>query len=76
MREWGNPGDPLAILLHGGGQIHHACGGTDRLLGEVGYFAAAFDARGHGDSDWRPEGDYGQDPSIRDLKCTVAALGG
>lgn len=68
----GNPGDPLVFLLHGGGQTRHACGAVGRLLGEAGYFAVAFDAQRHGDSDWSPEGDYSQDASARELKCIVA----
>ena len=36
----------------------------------------AFDARGHGDSDWAPDGLYGQDVMVEDLKCVIAALGG
>jgi pimeloyl-ACP methyl ester carboxylesterase len=73
---WGNPAGPLVILLHGGGQTRHAWGGTGKLLGEAGYCAVAFDARGHGDSDWSPAGDYSQNALVDDLKYIVAALGG
>ncbi|MGQ7937619.1 alpha/beta fold hydrolase [Paraburkholderia sp. D1E] len=73
---WGHPDGPLVILLHGGGQTRHAWGGTGELLGKTGYFAVAYDARGHGDSDWCPDGDYSQDALVRDLQCVVAALGG
>jgi pimeloyl-ACP methyl ester carboxylesterase len=73
---WGHPDGPLVVLLHGGGQTRHAWGGTGELLGKTGYFALAYDARGHGDSDWSPDGDYSQDALVRDLKCVVAALGG
>ncbi|OFW07738.1 MAG: hypothetical protein A3G20_00030, partial [Acidobacteria bacterium RIFCSPLOWO2_12_FULL_59_11] len=44
-------------------------------LGAAGYHAVAFDARGHGDSDWASDGLYGQDAMVEDLKCVVAALG-
>jgi non-heme chloroperoxidase len=44
-------------------------------LGAAGYHAVAFDARGHGDSDWAPDGRYGQDVMVEDLKCVIAALG-
>lgn len=72
---WGNPGGPLVLLQHGGGQTRHAWKGTGETLGAAGYFVVAFDARGHGDSDWAPDGDYGQDVMVRDLECVVAALG-
>ena len=72
---WGNPDGPLVLLQHGGGQTRHAWKGTGQLLGEVGYYAVAFDARGHGDSDWAPDGVYSQDVMVRDLECVIAALG-
>lgn len=72
---WGNPDGPLVILQHGGGQTRHAWKGAGELLGGAGYHAIAFDARGHGDSDWAPDGQYGQDIMVEDLKCVVAALG-
>jgi pimeloyl-ACP methyl ester carboxylesterase len=73
---WGDPRGPLVLLQHGGGQTRHAWKGAGETLGAAGYFAVAFDARGHGDSDWAPDGDYGQDWMVQDLECVVAALGG
>ncbi len=72
---WGNPDGPLVLLQHGGGQTRHAWKGTGQLLGSAGYYAIAFDARGHGDSDWAPDGLYSQDVMVRDLECLVAQLG-
>ncbi|CAM3503777.1 alpha/beta hydrolase [Polaromonas hydrogenivorans] len=72
---WGNPDGPLVVLQHGGGQTRHAWKGTGEALGAAGYYAVAFDARGHGDSDWAPDGLYGQDAMVQDLKCVIAALG-
>lgn len=72
---WGNPCGPLVLLQHGGGQTRHAWKGTGEVLGAAGYFVVAFDARGHGDSDWAPDGVYGQDVMVEDLKCILAALG-
>jgi non-heme chloroperoxidase len=73
---WGDPRGPLVLLQHGGGQTRHAWKGAGELLGAAGYWAIAFDARGHGDSDWAPDGLYGQDVMVEDLKRVVAALGG
>jgi pimeloyl-ACP methyl ester carboxylesterase len=72
---WGDPSGPLVLLQHGGGQTRHAWKGAGELLGKAGYHVVAFDARGHGDSDWAPDGLYGQNAMVEDLKCVVAALG-
>ena len=73
---WGDPTGPLVLLQHGGGQTRHAWKGAGEKLGTEGYHAVAFDARGHGDSDWAPDGLYGQDVMVEDLERVVAALGG
>ncbi len=72
---WGNPDGPLIVLQHGGGQTRHAWKDVGETLGKVGYHAIAIDARGHGDSDWAPDGVYGQDIMVEDLICVLAALG-
>ncbi|WP_454690460.1 alpha/beta fold hydrolase [Achromobacter aloeverae] len=72
---WGDPQGPLVILQHGGGQTRHAWKGTGQALGDAGYHAVAFDARGHGDSDWAQDGAYGQDAMVQDLRHVVHALG-
>jgi len=45
------------------------------VLGDAGYHAVAFDARGHGDSDWASDGCYSQDILVQDLQCVLDALG-
>lgn len=72
---WGDPSGPLVLLQHGGGQTRHAWKGAGETLGAAGYHAVAFDARGHGDSDWAPDGNYAQDLMVHDLECVIAALG-
>ncbi len=72
---WGDPEGPLVLLQHGGGQTRHAWKKAGQALGEAGYHAVAFDARGHGDSDWSPDGTYGQDIMVEDLLCLLDALG-
>jgi pimeloyl-ACP methyl ester carboxylesterase len=73
---WGDPDGPLVLLQHGGGQTRHAWKGAGETLGAAGYYAIAFDARGHGDSDWAPDGMYGQDVMVADLQHLIADLGG
>src|SRR5215211_8023840 len=53
--EWGDPGARLVILQHGGGQTRHAWKGAGQRLAAAGYHAIAFDASGHGDSEWAPD---------------------
>jgi pimeloyl-ACP methyl ester carboxylesterase len=72
---WGNSFGPLVILQHGGGQTRHAWRGTGEMLGKAGYHVVAIDARGHGDSDWAPDGVYGQDSMVDDLVAVIGALG-
>lgn len=72
---WGDPNGPLVILQHGGGQTRHAWKGAGETLGAAGYHAVALDARGHGDSSWAPDGEYGQDIMVQDLRRVVEQLG-
>jgi len=71
---WGDPNGPLVVLQHGGGQTRHAWKGAGETLGQAGYLAVAFDARGHGDSGWAPPDDYTPDHMVEDLRCVVRAL--
>jgi len=73
---WGPAEGPLVLLQHGGGQTRHAWKSAGEALGRAGYRAIAFDARGHGDSDWAPDGVYGQDAMVEDLKRLLDTLGG
>jgi pimeloyl-ACP methyl ester carboxylesterase len=64
------------LLLHGGGQTRFAWGGTQRELGSRGYRAIAVDLRGHGDSDWAPDGDYSPVRIADDLLRLIRWTGG
>ncbi len=55
---WGDPQDDPVLLLHGGGQTRHAWAGTAETLAAGGWYAVSLDLRGHGDSDWCPQGRY------------------
>jgi len=71
---WGTQGAPLVLLQHGGGQTRHAWKNAGEALGRAGYYAIAFDARGHGDSDWASDGVYGQDSMVEDLCALMEVL--
>jgi non-heme chloroperoxidase len=64
---WGPADATPVLLLHGGGQTRHAWGGTAKALAQQGWHAIALDLRGHGDSEWCPEGDYMIDTYVADL---------
>jgi non-heme chloroperoxidase len=72
---WGHESGPLVVLLHGGGQTRHAWKNTGRHLGEQGYHTIAYDARGHGDSDWAPDGEYLQGRMVDDLVAIIEEAG-
>lgn len=63
------------LLLHGGGQTRHSWQRTGEDLAAAGWTAIALDLRGHGESDWDPDGDYSPDAMAADLRAVVATLG-
>jgi pimeloyl-ACP methyl ester carboxylesterase len=71
----GDPSDPPAILLHGGGQTRHSWGTTLGALAGKGWRAYAIDLRGHGDSEWAADGDYTLDAFAGDLLAVTRELG-
>ena len=71
---WGDSKAPLVVLLHGGGQTRHAWSGAGQRLAEAGYYAVAYDARGHGDSDWAQDGVYTQDAQVADLVAILSLI--
>ena len=72
---YGDPDAPPVLLLHGGGQTRHAWGGTAKRLAGRGWHALSLDLRGHGESDWSPDGEYGIDPFVADLVEVRRVLG-
>jgi pimeloyl-ACP methyl ester carboxylesterase len=66
---WGDPADPPVILAHGGGQTRHSWGGTAQALADRGWYAVAYDHRGHGESDWSEQGLYEMGHFALDMAC-------
>ena len=72
--DWGNPSAPPLVLVHGLDRIartfdHVAAHFTSR------FHVIAYDMRGHGDSDWDPQGRYVVEDHVGDLEGLVAELG-
>ena len=63
----GPRGAPTVVLGHGGGQTRHSWDKCELQLAAAGYFAINYDLRGHGDSDWSPDGDYAIETRANDL---------
>ena len=72
--EWGNPANPTVLMLHGVSQQAHSWDFISLPL-SPDYHVLALDQRGHGDSDWAPDGDYTLDAMVDDLDAVVSALG-
>ena len=72
--DWGNEGADTILFLHGALQQGHSWDFVSlSLCGD--YHVLALDARGHGDTEWAPDGDYSLDAHQRDLDALVDALG-
>jgi esterase len=72
--EWGDPVGRPILFLHGGGQT---CRTWDVVCHELSqhYRCIALDQRGHGDSEWSYESDYGVEAHAADTAGLVDALG-
>jgi pimeloyl-ACP methyl ester carboxylesterase len=72
--DWGGAEKPGMLCLHGRAQNAHMWDFTALAFG-VRYRILAVDQRGHGDSQWARDGDYGEEAHQRDLSAYVDALG-
>ncbi|MGH6743983.1 MULTISPECIES: alpha/beta fold hydrolase [unclassified Novosphingobium] len=72
--DWGNPDAPPLILQHGG---RDHCRSWDWVAEELrhDWNVICPDLRGHGDSEWSPEGHYGMDAFVYDFAQLVHTLG-
>jgi non-heme chloroperoxidase len=74
--ELGTRGNPLVLLLHGGGQTRHSWKNLASRLAASAYHVVAYDARGHGESDWSAAGHYQLDFMADDLSAVIEHFGG
>ena len=70
---FGERGAQPVMLLHGAGQTRHAWKTTGSDLAKLGYHVVALDARGHGDSEWALDKDYGYEAMLGDVGIVAEA---
>jgi len=71
--DWGNESAPPLILLHGGRDHSRSWDWTAEEL-RRDWHIIALDLRGHGDSDWSADGDYGPLANLYDLAQLIHQL--
>jgi esterase len=71
--DWGNEGGQPFLMLHGIGRVAHS---FDHIAPNFksNYHVMAIDMRGHGDSDWSPEGAYLVEDYVKDIEAFVDKL--
>ena len=72
--EWGDPGAPPVVMLHGLTGNAHAFDNLAALVASR-YHVISVDVRGRGDSDWATDGDYSNDAYVADVEGLRQALG-
>ncbi len=72
---FGADADPPVLFLHGGGQTRHAWGTAASTVAAAGRFCLSIDLRGHGHSDWSPDGTYDLDVFGADVRTIASSLG-
>src|SRR5579875_295503 len=69
--EWGEPGAPAVLLLHGGNQSAHSWDLVSLHLSDR-FHVFALDQRGHVDSEWSRELDYSLEARVEDALAFIA----
>ena len=73
-QEWGDPDGVPILALHGFGLSGHMYDEFAKRIPDS-FRLIALDQRGHGDSDWSPDGDYSRSAFVADLEDFREALG-
>ena len=66
---------PSILMLHGGGQNRFSWKNTGQVLADHGFHVIALDARGHGDSDRAPGGEYTVNTLAGDIAEVLQQIG-
>ena len=72
--EWGDPASPAMLLLHGFAQTCHSWDFIALTFSDR-FHVIAMDQRGHGDTDWAPEGDYSPEAHRKDTDAFAREIG-
>ena len=70
FEEWGAPGAPPVLLLHGGNQSAHSWDLVSLHLADR-FHVFALDQRGHGDSEWTRDQDYSIEAKAADAVAFI-----
>jgi pimeloyl-ACP methyl ester carboxylesterase len=71
----GEPNAPTLLFLHGSGQTRQSWGRALEEAARRGYRALSLDLRGHGDSDWAPDGNYALESFAADVRQAIEHMG-
>jgi pimeloyl-ACP methyl ester carboxylesterase len=74
LRYYGDDRAPCVLMAHGFGQTQYAWEQTGRRLAAAGWQAVSYDARGHGESDRAPSGEYDFEQFIEDFRRVCDSL--
>ena len=74
VETFGDVDRPGIVFAHGFGQTRGAWTGSATELAADGYCCVRFDARGHGDSDWRGRDPYSWEQMLDDLVSVVRSM--
>src|SRR3954467_12241509 len=72
--DWGNKGKPPILFLHGGALTAHTWDLCCLALRDD-FHCIAVDQRGHGDTDWAPDGDYSIAAQVGDIRGFIDRIG-
>jgi pimeloyl-ACP methyl ester carboxylesterase len=67
---------PAILFLHGSGQTRQSWGTALAQAARLGYRAVSVDLRGHGDSDWSPDGQYTLENFTADIREVIGHIHG
>src|SRR5262249_18900145 len=71
--EWGAPGNPALVLLHGFQSNAHTWDTFSQAMAATSH-GLALDQRGHGYTAWGPDGNYASEASVSDIVGFITAL--
>ncbi len=74
LRYYGDDRAPCLLMAHGFGQTQYAWEETGRRFAAAGWQAISYDARGHGESDRAPRGEYDFEQFVEDFRRVCASL--